>query len=125
GVMWSNQNDSTMYFAIHRDGDPDTVWTLNPALQGPKYADDHINLKSLQADASGQVFAAVKTSLNDAGGGGPNAPLILLLELGQNGSWSRRTVWRVQDDSTRPIVLIDNEHRQIYVFATSPCCNGG
>jgi len=117
GVLWSNQNDDSVYFAFHVDSDTDDIWTLNPALQGPKYADDHLNIKSLQADASGQVFAAVKTSLNDVGGGG-GRPLILLLTLDLQGSWSRRTVGTVDDNQTRPIVLIDNENRQVYVFAT-------
>src|SRR5215210_1957509 len=65
GVLWSNQNDGTFYFANHRDGDPDDVWQGGVAMQGNKYSDDHINLKSLQADLSGRVFAAVKTSLGD------------------------------------------------------------
>lgn len=126
GVMWSNQNDDAMYFAIHQDGAPDTAWQMNPAVQGPKYADDHINLASLQADASGQVFAAVKTSLDNINRSNSNEPQVLLLVLDQQGSWSRRTVWRIRDNKpTRPIVLIDNQNRHAYVFATLPCCNGG
>lgn len=120
GVMWSNQNDDSVYFATHKDGAPDNQWVQNPALQGPSYADDHLNIKSLQADASGQVFAAVKTSLNDVLSSTSQQPLILLLTLGQNGSWTRRTFGRVVDDFTRPIVLIDNQNRQVYVFATVP-----
>lgn len=119
GVMWSNQTDGAVYFAIHRDGDPDGAWTVHPALQGPEYADDHLNVKSLQADASGEVFAVVKTSLNAA-----DAPLVLVLVLNQ-GSWSRHTFGTVSDDHTRPILLIDQTNREIYVFAASPCCNGG
>jgi hypothetical protein len=118
GVMWSNQNDNTVYFASHVDGTGDNLWILNPALQGPKYADDHMNIKSLQADSSGQVYAAVKTSLNDVLPSTSSEPLILLLELDNNGSWSRRTVARVSDNHTRPIVLLDVENRQVYVFMT-------
>jgi hypothetical protein len=118
GVMWSNQTDSTMYFAIHDDGTSDTQWTMNPALQGPKYADDHINLKSLQADPSGKVYAAVKTGLEDLSSSPQNAPQILLLTLDQQGSWQRRTVGVIQDNHTRPIVVIDSQNRQVYVFMT-------
>lgn len=118
GVMWSNQHDNAMYFASHIDGDPDSVWTLNPALQMRKYADDHLNLKSLQSDDSGQIFASVKTSLNDILPSSSTEPLILLLILDKNGGWSRRTVGRVVDNFTRPIVLIDNQNRQVYVFYT-------
>jgi hypothetical protein len=120
GVMWSNQNEHSLYFAYHQDGDPDTTWILNPALQGPKYADDHINLASLQADESGQVFAAVKTSLDEVYPSDSDEPLVLLLILGNNGSWSRRTFGRIADAHTRPIVVIDQENRKLYMFATVP-----
>jgi hypothetical protein len=118
GVMWSNQTDSTVYFAIHNNIDPDSTWTLNPAMQGPKYADDHMNIKSLQADPSGQVFAVVKTSLSDNNPPVPTDPLILLLKLDTQGAWTRRTFGTVADNHTRPIVLIDQQNREIYVFAT-------
>ena len=118
GVMWSNQNDSTVYFAYHLDGTADNNWIANPAMQSPKYADDHLNIKSLQADSAGQLFAVVKTSLNDVNPPTSTQPLILLLQLDNQGSWSRRTVWRVVDNVTRPIVLLDQQNRNIYAFAT-------
>lgn len=120
GLMWSNQTEDAMYFASHNDGDPDTAWLLNPAVQLPEYADDHMNLKSIQATNDGRVFAATKTSLNNG-----NAPLILLLELKQNGTWSRHNVWSVGDDVTRPMVLLDEENGKVFMFATGPCCSGG
>ncbi|HEX9017239.1 MAG TPA: discoidin domain-containing protein, partial [Chloroflexota bacterium] len=119
GVMWSNQTDSTMYWATHTDGAADNVWAQNPALQGPSYADDHINLKSLQADPAGRVFAAVKTSLQDIANQNPSQPQLLLLYLDQHGSWNRRTFSTVGDNQTRPIVLIDTDHRNLYMFATT------
>lgn len=125
GVMWSNQNEDSVYFISHNDGAPDDTWSQNPALQGPKYADDHLNIKSLQADPSGQVFAVVKTSRNDLSPSNPNDPLILLLVLQHDSSWSRHTFSTVADNHTRPIVLLDPEHRKLYVFAASPCCSGG
>ena len=82
GVMWSNQNDDAVYFAYHVDGAPDNQWTLKTALSGPRYADDHLNIKALQEDASGQVFAIVKNSLNDVSGD-PNRPVDLAADAGQ------------------------------------------
>ena len=61
GLMWSNQGSSNyaMWFAVHQDAAADTTWSAGEqALQGGGSADDHINLKSLQADGSGRVFAA-------------------------------------------------------------------
>jgi Big-like domain-containing protein len=125
GVLWSNQNTSTVYFASHDDGAADGAWALNPALSGPSYADDHLNIKSLQADASGQVFAAVKTSLNDVNPSTSQQPLILLLILDGQGSWQRRTFSTVADNETRPIILLDPGHRDLYIFTAAPCCSGG
>jgi Ca2+-binding RTX toxin-like protein len=127
GIMWSNQNDSAMYFATHTDGDADDVWqTSRTAIQGPNFADDHISLRSLQVDdVSGRVFAAIKTSLNDLPNPNPNAPLIFLMALGRDGNWTNHVFGRVGDNHTRPIVMIDEEHRNLYMFATAPCCDGG
>ena len=127
GVMWSNQIDDAVYFATHEDGDPDDVWqSSRTAIQGPKYADDHISVRSLQAtDSSGRVFAAVKTSLNDVSNPNPNAPLTMLAVRDRDGNWTNHTFGRVEDNHTRPIVMLDEEHRDLYMFATSPCCNGG
>ncbi len=124
GVMWSNQNDGAMYFATHADGASDGSWQVQAAIKGPLYADDHINLKSLQADPSGQVFAAVKTSRNDGINPAPDTPLTLLLVRDQYGNWTSHTFGTVADDHTRPIVLIDREHRNLYMFATAPVTGG-
>jgi hypothetical protein len=126
GVMWSNQVDDAMYFATHTDGDPDNVWQgSRTAIQGPKTADDHISLRSLQADdVSGKVFAAVKTSLGDLNNPDTNAPLILLLVRDQAGNWTNYRFGRVIDHHTRPIVMIDQEHRNLYMFATAPETSG-
>ncbi|MHB0923438.1 MAG: hypothetical protein ACYC3H_05685 [Bellilinea sp.] len=121
GVLWSNQVTGDINFAYHLDGagDDATDWTFNPAVSGlPNYADDHLNIKSLNADSSGQLFAVIKTSLNDTPLPNSGQPLIVLLILDNNGSWSRKEVATVADNHTRPIVLIDNQNRQLYVFMT-------
>ena len=126
GVMWSNQVDDAMYFATHKDGAPPTEWSgSRTAIQGPKQADDHISLKSLQADASGRVFAAVKTSLGDLPNPNPHAPLILLLDRdASTGEWSNTVFSRVADDHTRPIVMVNEAARKLYVLATTPIGGG-
>jgi hypothetical protein len=115
-----------MYFAIHVDGNPDTQWDPSrTAVQGPNYADDHINLKSIQADNSGRVFAVVKTSLNDLPNPNPNAPLIMVLVRNPStGDWSSTVFSRVRDNHTRAILVLDNQHNVIHVFATAPVTGG-
>jgi hypothetical protein len=124
GVMWSNQDDSTMYFGVHVDGAPDTTWTANNALSGKGWADNHVNLKSLQADPSGQVFASTKTSLNGdqcpPSSANAQQPLILLLFMDGSGGWQRRTFSTATECESRPLVLLDPQHRQLYMFATQP-----
>ncbi len=83
GVMWSNQNTMAFYFASHVDGAADMDWSVSTALGTPYGADDHINLKSIEGDTAGRVFAAVKTAAN-----GLNEPSIMLLVLGTDGNWT-------------------------------------
>jgi len=126
GVMWSNQTENAMYFAAHLDGEPDTNWQVITVYSGPGSADDHINLKSLQSDSAGRVFAVIKTSLT-----APTDPLIVLLacistsgDCTQASDWQAHTVSRKSDAETRAILLIDSENHDLYVFATYPE-NGG
>jgi hypothetical protein len=121
GIMWSNQVNSAMYFAIHDDGTDRASWEASrTALQGPSSADDHINLKTLDADTSGRVYAAVKTSLDDAGAAQSAPQIMLLVRDPATGDWASYPVWRIQDCPTRPIVMLDSEHQMIYIFATAP-----
>ena len=117
GVMWSNQEELKMYFAVHEDGAPDDSWQSIGAYDPS--ADDHINLKSLQADSAGNVFAVVKTSFSSLG-----EPGIVLLactsgDCSAAGNWQAHVVYeRVSGkQKTRPILLIDTENRDLYVFA--------
>jgi PKD repeat protein len=125
GVMWSSQTSSAMYFAVHADGQADATWQQSrTAIAGPNYADDHINLKSLQA-VGGRVFAAVKTSLDDVPNPSPNAPQIMLLSRDPaTGDWSSAVFGRIGDHHTRPIVMIDETNRVLHMFATAPVTGG-
>jgi PKD repeat protein len=119
GLLWSNQTtaNDAMYFAVHDDGQPDATWSASrTAIQGPGTADDHINLKSLQSDASGRVFAAVKTSFTTSA-----APLVMLLvREPTTGDWSSSPIATVAACPNRPIVLIDSENRVLHAFYTAP-----
>ena len=89
-------------------------------LYGPGQADDHLNVKALQADAAGQVYAAVKTSA-DVAGDDPSAALIdLLVFKPATGSWNVYTYGTVADCQTRPLVLLDTDHQMVHMFATAP-----
>ena len=134
GVMWGNQTPGlhSYLFAVHANGAGDTAadWTVETAM-GPapghawdpsidEWADDHINLKSVENDPAGQVFASVKTSLDQA-----NQPLEVLLVRKADGTWTRHTISTAQYQQSRGIVLLDMSNRDLYIFNTAPCCSGG
>ena len=128
GVMWSNQKSTpaAMYFAVHNDVDPVTTWQPSTTITaGPYSADDHINLKALEADDQGRIFGVVKTSFNDDPSQPDTAPLINLVEYNSTtGIWSSATFGTVGDHHTRPVVMLDKSHNQVYVFATGPSVAG-
>jgi hypothetical protein len=121
GVMWSNQTSSTTYFSIHNDGDPDGTWQAPEAVTvpGPGQSDDHINIKDLQTDDRGRVFAVIKTSLNDTSSNS-SAPLIVVLARASRGGWSRGTFGTINDCHTRPILVLDAANKLVHVYATAP-----
>ena len=75
-------------------------------------------MKSLESDASGKVFAAVKTSRNDGTSLNPDDPLIELLVLGHDGVWRNHVFSQVRENQTKPMVMVDQANRNVYVFAT-------
>jgi hypothetical protein len=112
GVMWSDQFGSpdAMFFAVHVDGQPDTTWSApEVALGGDNLADDHINLKT---DSSGAVYAVTKTSLVGS------SPLIKFLARSPAGSWTNYDVATGNDNHTRPILVVDEEHSLFRVYMT-------
>ncbi len=117
GVMWSNQKDSTTYFAVHHDGDADEVWQpRETALKDPvlgKVAEDHLNLKAA-CDASGNLYAGTVTNLS-----GATKPGVFVLKRSAAGVWSRHIFATAQLDHSRPVLFVNNENQRLYVFTRS------
>jgi len=116
GVMWSNQNDSKTYFAVHNDGDADDTWqpreaALEDAVLGA-VAEDHINLKAA-GDGSGAVYATTVSNLS-----GVN-PGIFVLKRDAAGVWTRSTFAPANLGHTRPILVINHADQRVHVFARS------
>lgn len=112
GIMWSDQSDDQMKFASHADNDlSDTAFTApEVAVGGSNMADDHINLK---ADASGRVYAATKTSASSSA-----QPFLLLNVRDTSGRWTTTVFGTKADNHTRPIVVLNEDKRRLYYFAT-------
>lgn len=128
GVMWSDQQQPTsvlpdptgivgarMLFGVHKDGAHPSLWAAD-AVYTPS-GDDHINMKALKRDRDGNLFAAIKTA--------KDSKLIMLLVCKSTltgcrvkSDWTHFEVFRdTEFDPSRPIVLIDEENREVYVFA--------
>lgn len=125
GLVWSNQNDesgdSGYYFAAHNDGEPQDAWQPNNLVMGASMVNDHLNVKS---DSEGRVYVALKTR-RDRINREPEAPYSMLWVRDQDGTWTSHVFGEVSDAHTRSLVLIDEEQRLLYMFASSPTCTGG
>jgi hypothetical protein len=117
GVMWSNQQDDKIYFMVHNDGDSELTWQAREdAVSDPvliPISDDHLNLKPA-ADGSGNLYATTKTGLTGAG-----KPLVFFLKRSPSGTWTPYQLWGTEDETTRPIIVIDSTHQKLYAFARS------
>ncbi|RAX45121.1 hypothetical protein DQ354_11940 [Arthrobacter sp. AQ5-06] len=123
GVMWSDHLTGSVNWATRTDGTSPTAsssWNLQPAIQGKGQADDHLNLKTLQADTTGRVFAAVKTSLNDTSSDPTLPQLQLLVFKPGTGSFSKSTISTVGDCVSRPQILLDTQNNLVHAFQTAP-----
>ncbi|MCV2489735.1 PKD domain-containing protein [Geodermatophilus sp. YIM 151500] len=124
GIIWSNQREDAVHWAVHRDGAATSAWTGSPAVRGNRTADDHVNIKSVQADASGRVFAVVKTGADDPATDQSAALIKLLSFKPSKGQWRVTTVGTVADCHTRPLLLLDEHRKSVHVFATAPSSGG-
>ena len=120
GVMWSDQSTGSVWWATHTDGQSASSWKAQPAVQGKGIADDHLNLKSLQADSAGRVFAAVKTSLDETATDKTLPQLQLLVFKPGTGSFSRSTISTLADCQTRPQIVLDPDNNKVHAFQTGP-----
>ncbi len=119
GVMWSDQGNDVMRFAVHPDSAAPTAgWTVEDALSGPNLADDHLNLKSLADDGSGRLFAAVKTSRGDAGEPATDPSLVVLQRSG-SGTWTHAVAAQVGDKLTRPQIALDGTNSRLYIVMST------
>ncbi|HEY9357580.1 MAG TPA: PKD domain-containing protein [Arthrobacter sp.] len=123
GVMWSDQLTDSVWWATRTDGTAPastSSWKVQPAIQGNKQSDDHLNLKTLQADSSGRVYAAVKTSLNDLPWNPALPQLQLLVFKPGTGSFSTSTISTVGDCVSRPQIVLDTQNNLVHAFQTAP-----
>ncbi len=112
GVFWNSHVVDKFLFAIHPDGLPPkdpASWTQETAYSRRNGADDHLNLK---VSNDGHVFAGVKSDSFT-----PTTTEVGLLVRSPNGIWSPlHQVAQGALDATRPLVMVDEDRRLVYVF---------
>ncbi|MDZ7361898.1 MAG: alginate lyase family protein [candidate division KSB1 bacterium] len=117
GVMWTSQTDSTNYFAVHVDGNPDETWQPREvAISGEglgRVSDDHLNVIASR-DGSGNLYAAALTNLS-----GAKATGLFILKRSPAGVWTRHSFATANLNHSRPIVGLSDEMQRLYVFTRS------
>lgn len=116
GVFWSNQSTNLFGFRTHQDGAAPSVWSADerPASQsalsvGSGLADDHLNVA---VTSDGTLYAAVKTSYDKS-----SYPKIALLVRRPSGIWDN--LYQVDNNGTRPIVVVNEAANRLIVAYTS------
>jgi hypothetical protein len=97
---------------VHVDGAADSAWTSEIAFSGPLSVDDHMNIKNVTSAVDGRLFAAVKTNKLAEGD-----PVMVLLARSKTGVWTNYTYSTRAENQTRPIVVLDEQHGELYMFA--------
>jgi hypothetical protein len=120
GLMWSNQKTNKTLFTLHLPGDPPALWQpIEVVLPGGPCsgacADDHF---SLRTDQSNRLFAALKTSLEDADA------TLAMLAVRDGGGWSRFTVGTYDQHLTRAVLALNEEQQVLYYVASNPESGG-
>ncbi|MDN4645756.1 FG-GAP repeat domain-containing protein, partial [Arthrobacter sp. PsM3] len=123
GVMWSDQLTGSVRWATRTDGTSPTAtssWKVQDAARGNNTADDHLNLKTLQSDSSGRVFAAIKTGYNDNSADKTLPELLLLVFKPGTGAFSQSTIATIGDCVSRPQIVLDTQNNVVHAFHTAP-----
>ncbi len=118
GVMWTSRSTGALYLASHQDGDPEDVWAApESAIQDRGIVNDQ--LKVVATD-DGRLYAVITTALGDDPASPSTAPQVLLLSRAVDGTWSSVLVSQLRDQSTSPLVAVDETTGIAYVMATTP-----
>jgi hypothetical protein len=100
-------------FLMHKDGDPDNVWTDETSqivLPANTQCDDHM---AMAVSASNEVFMVIKTHPSLA-----NATGVGLYKRAAIGGWSSCFKVFTGSAETRPAVVVDETNNELYVFTT-------
>lgn len=123
-VIWSDRTTGSMSLAVPTVGDS-LAWDVSRIVtEGLPIAEDRLSATVLETDAGPRLFVVVETVFDERPGSSRDDPRLLLLVVEPDGTSEQFLVSRVREDQTRPIVLLDDEARTVFVIATSPSRDG-
>ncbi len=113
GVGYGEDTDIAGHFGflMHKDGDPDNVWTDETSqivLPANTLCDDHI---AMTVSVNNEIFMAIKTHPNKASATG-----VGLYKRAANGGWSSCFTVFTGSAETRPGLAIDETNNELYIF---------
>ncbi len=125
GVMWTDQANERVLFVSRADGEADDTWSpVEVVATGVGPNDDQLNLKTFELGGARVVATTIRTTLDVDADQNPLDAQILVMVRRADGQWISSEVGRVQDKHNRPIMLIDEGRRLMYVAAQSPTGGG-
>lgn len=107
-------------FFLHRDGDPDNVWSDESAQVMPLGTENAQNNLCTAVDGGNNVYLFVRTT-----GGGPSDPRNTLYKRNANGTWSAFVVNAVNSNVAwqSPAIAIDGENGRLYLLGRNVTSN--
>jgi hypothetical protein len=119
GVMWSDQQSRTFRFAIHRDADPLSAWSVETPATSDGQVEDHLHLQVASTERGVYVYAAVETTRESAGPNGSVlfAPGVLVRRPASAGAgrWSQEAAgaW---GDHRQPILMVEKARDRLFLL---------
>ena len=125
GVMWTDQTNERVMFASRADGAGDDTWSaVEVVATGVGTNDDQLNLKTFELDGARVIATPIRTTVDVDADQNPLDAQILVMVRRADGQWTSSEAGRVQDKHNRPILLIDESRRLMYVVFQSPTGGG-
>lgn len=125
GVMWTDQGTERVLFASHADGAGDDAWSpVEIVATGVGTNDDQLNLKTFELGGARVIATPIRTTVDSDADRNPLDAQILVMVRQADGSWTASEAGRVEDKHNRPILLIDEDRRFMYLVAQSPTGGG-
>ena len=125
-VVWTTPTEDAVSMAWHDTGGPENVWEASPdaGLGGLSFGEDDLSVATDRTPGAERLFVAVKTSAELAPSRGRLDPQVVVVEFKIGEAPASYLFGRVEEQHSGPIILIDDQARELYVVAVAPRAGG-